>query len=75
MAAQPPRLCGPPPLAPPTPALLPPVLESLDMGAMLSTVQAWLGSPQKFTRAHSVQLDASDTYILILEGFLLYSYP
>lgn len=45
------------------------------MGAMLSTVQAWLGSPQKFTRAHSVQLDASDTYILILEGFLLYSYP
>ncbi|KAI5223517.1 nicotinamide riboside kinase 2 [Manis pentadactyla] len=51
------------------------VLESLDMGAMLSTVKAWLGSPQKFTRAHSVQLDASDTYILILEGFLLYSYP
>ncbi|XP_033256640.1 nicotinamide riboside kinase 2 isoform X4 [Orcinus orca] len=52
------------------------VLESLDMEAMLSTVQAWMSSPQKFARAHgvSVQLDASDTHILILEGFLLYSY-
>ncbi|KAB0396921.1 hypothetical protein E2I00_009836, partial [Balaenoptera physalus] len=44
--------------------------------AMLSTVQAWVSSPRKFARAHgvSVQLDASDTHILILEGFLLYSY-
>ncbi|XP_068391136.1 nicotinamide riboside kinase 2 isoform X2 [Eschrichtius robustus] len=52
------------------------VLESLDMEAMLSTVQAWMSSPRKFARAHgvSVQLDASDTHILILEGFLLYSY-
>uniref|UniRef100_A0A8C6APH7 Nicotinamide riboside kinase 2 n=2 Tax=Odontoceti TaxID=9722 RepID=A0A8C6APH7_MONMO len=52
------------------------VLESLDMEAMLSTVQAWMISPRKFARAHgvSVQLDASDTHILILEGFLLYSY-
>ncbi|XP_066889188.1 nicotinamide riboside kinase 2 isoform X5 [Kogia breviceps] len=52
------------------------VLESLDMEAMLSTVQAWMSSPRKFARAHGVhvQLDASDTHILILEGFLLYSY-
>ncbi|XP_068837249.1 nicotinamide riboside kinase 2 isoform X1 [Capricornis sumatraensis] len=52
------------------------VLESLDMEAMLSTVQAWVSSPRKFARAHgvSVRLDASDTHILILEGFLLYSY-
>ncbi|XP_016019052.2 nicotinamide riboside kinase 2 isoform X2 [Rousettus aegyptiacus] len=51
-------------------------LESLDMEAMLSTVQAWASSPQKFARAHgvSVQPDTSDTHILILEGFLLYSY-
>ncbi|XP_066889185.1 nicotinamide riboside kinase 2 isoform X1 [Kogia breviceps] len=54
----------------------PEVLESLDMEAMLSTVQAWMSSPRKFARAHGVhvQLDASDTHILILEGFLLYSY-
>ncbi|ELK19391.1 Nicotinamide riboside kinase 2 [Pteropus alecto] len=52
------------------------VLESLDMEAMLSTVQAWASNPQKFARAHgvSVQPDTSDTHILILEGFLLYSY-
>ncbi|XP_057564232.1 nicotinamide riboside kinase 2 isoform X2 [Hippopotamus amphibius kiboko] len=52
------------------------VLESLDMEAMLSTVRAWVSSPRKFARAHgvNVQLDASDTHILILEGFLLYSY-
>ncbi|NP_001362398.1 nicotinamide riboside kinase 2 isoform X2 [Pongo pygmaeus] len=52
------------------------VLESLDMEAMLDTVQAWLSSPQKFARAHgvSVQPEASDTHILLLEGFLLYSY-
>ncbi|EPQ03091.1 Nicotinamide riboside kinase 2 [Myotis brandtii] len=52
------------------------VLESLDMEAMLSTVQAWMSNPQKFARAHgvSVQPDALDTHILILEGFLLYSY-
>ncbi|XP_017362883.1 nicotinamide riboside kinase 2 isoform X2 [Cebus imitator] len=52
------------------------VLESLDMAAMLDTVQAWLSSPQKFARAHGVgvQPEASDTHILLLEGFLLYSY-
>ncbi|XP_006869101.1 PREDICTED: nicotinamide riboside kinase 2 [Chrysochloris asiatica] len=52
------------------------VLESLDMEAMLSTVQAWIRSPHKFARAHGVSVppEASDTQILILEGFLLYSY-
>ncbi|KAL0611481.1 Nicotinamide riboside kinase 2 [Plecturocebus cupreus] len=46
------------------------------MAAMLDTVQAWLSSPQKFARAHGVgvQPEASDTHILLLEGFLLYSY-
>lgn len=46
------------------------------MEAMLSTVQAWLSSPQKFARAHgvSVRPDLADTHVLILEGFLLYSY-
>ncbi|XP_049731739.1 nicotinamide riboside kinase 2 isoform X3 [Elephas maximus indicus] len=52
------------------------VLESLDMEAMLSTVQAWARNPRKFARAHGVSVhpDFSDTHILILEGFLLYSY-
>ncbi|VTJ73474.1 Hypothetical predicted protein [Marmota monax] len=52
------------------------VLESLDMEAMLSTVRAWLSNPQKFARAHgvNVQPGAPDTHILLLEGFLLYSY-
>ncbi|XP_045058576.1 nicotinamide riboside kinase 2 isoform X2 [Desmodus rotundus] len=52
------------------------VLESLDMEAMLNTVQAWMSNPQKFARAHgvAVQADTLDTHILILEGFLLYSY-
>lgn len=46
------------------------------MEAMLSTVRAWMSNPQKFARAHgvSIQPDALDTHILILEGFLLYSY-
>uniref|UniRef100_A0A8C5JYU2 Nicotinamide riboside kinase 2 n=1 Tax=Jaculus jaculus TaxID=51337 RepID=A0A8C5JYU2_JACJA len=52
------------------------VLESLDMEAMVSTVQAWIRDPQKFARAHgvSVQPDTTDTHVLLLEGFLLYSY-
>ncbi|XP_075391693.1 nicotinamide riboside kinase 2 isoform X2 [Tenrec ecaudatus] len=52
------------------------VLESLDMEAMLSTVQAWVRNPGKFARAHGVpvQPTASDTHVLLLEGFLLYSY-
>ncbi|XP_005405953.1 PREDICTED: nicotinamide riboside kinase 2 isoform X4 [Chinchilla lanigera] len=52
------------------------VLESLDMEAMLGTVQAWLSSPRKFARTHGVHLQPGtpDTHILLLEGFLLYSY-
>eukprot|EP00072_Mus_musculus_P061157 XP_011241856.1 PREDICTED: nicotinamide riboside kinase 2 isoform X1 [Mus musculus] len=52
------------------------VLESLDMETMLSTVQAWVKDPHKFARAHGVSLQsgASDTHVLLLEGFLLYSY-
>ncbi|XP_012978387.2 nicotinamide riboside kinase 2 [Mesocricetus auratus] len=51
-------------------------LESLDMEAMLSTVRAWARDPRKFARAHGVSLQpgASDTHILLLDGFLLYSY-
>lgn len=46
------------------------------MEAMLSTVRAWVKDPCKFARAHGVSLQpsASDTHILLLDGFLLYSY-
>ncbi|XP_029398295.1 nicotinamide riboside kinase 2 isoform X1 [Mus pahari] len=59
-----------------SPLSVPQVLESLDMEAMLSTVQAWVKDPHKFARAHGVspQPGASDTHVLLLEGFLLYSY-
>ncbi|XP_076975656.1 nicotinamide riboside kinase 2 [Tamandua tetradactyla] len=52
------------------------VLESLDMETMLDTVQAWTRNPQKFACAHGVSLQPgpSDVHILLLEGFLLYSY-
>ncbi|CAO2641315.1 Nicotinamide riboside kinase 2 [Lemmus lemmus] len=52
------------------------VLESLDMEAMLSTVRAWVKDPRKFARAHGVSLQpsSSDTHVLLLDGFLLYSY-
>ncbi|XP_008835294.1 nicotinamide riboside kinase 2 isoform X2 [Nannospalax galili] len=52
------------------------VLESLDMEAMLGTVKAWVKKPQKFARAHGVTLQPHDpgTHILLIEGFLLYSY-
>ncbi|XP_055463638.1 nicotinamide riboside kinase 2 [Psammomys obesus] len=52
------------------------VLESLDMEAMLSTVRAWTEDPRKFARAHGVRLrpGAADSHVLLLEGFLLYSY-
>ncbi|XP_033615670.1 nicotinamide riboside kinase 2 isoform X2 [Fukomys damarensis] len=51
-------------------------LASLDMEAMLGTVQAWLSSPQKFARSHGVRVQpgAPDVHILLLEGFLLYSF-
>uniref|UniRef100_A0A7N4PVV8 Nicotinamide riboside kinase 2 n=1 Tax=Sarcophilus harrisii TaxID=9305 RepID=A0A7N4PVV8_SARHA len=57
------------------------VLESLDMEAMLNTVLAWLNNPMKFARTHGINIqqnsqgsNSNDTHILILEGFLLYSY-
>ncbi|XP_051853584.1 nicotinamide riboside kinase 2-like isoform X2 [Antechinus flavipes] len=57
------------------------VLESLDMEAMLNTVLAWLNNPMKFARTHGINIqqnsqesNSDDTHILILEGFLLYSY-
>ncbi|XP_028908307.1 nicotinamide riboside kinase 2 isoform X2 [Ornithorhynchus anatinus] len=56
-------------------------IDSLDMDAMVNTVQAWLSNPVKFARSHGVPVLPSskepisaDTHILILEGFLLYNY-
>ncbi|XP_051826803.1 nicotinamide riboside kinase 2-like isoform X1 [Antechinus flavipes] len=57
------------------------MLESLDMEAMLNTVLEWLNNPMKFARTHGINIqqnsqesNSDDTHILILEGFLLYSY-
>ncbi|XP_003340771.1 nicotinamide riboside kinase 2 [Monodelphis domestica] len=57
------------------------VLESLDMEAMQNTVLAWLNNPMKFARTHGINIlpnsqesGSNDTHILIVEGFLLYSY-
>ncbi|XP_038626494.1 nicotinamide riboside kinase 2 [Tachyglossus aculeatus] len=56
-------------------------MDSLDMDAMVNTVQAWLSNPVKFARSHGVPILPSskepisaDAHILILEGFLLYNY-
>ncbi|XP_051857603.1 nicotinamide riboside kinase 2-like [Antechinus flavipes] len=57
------------------------VLESLDMEAMLNTVLEWLNNPMKFAHTHGINIqqnsqesNSDDTHILILEGFLIYSY-